>query len=123
MQPKDRSVTSPRKTYRGMRGDCIRPPRKTPNKSAPPSAIMKRPYGLQSLINAAHYLKSQVCVLEAAIGPEVQSLKPLLTVLDTGAGPDLIRADLLAPEVLASCDTKRPITNLASVSNHRLDTT
>ncbi len=59
--------------------------------------------------------------VEAAAGPGVQSMKPLLTVLDTGAGPNLIRADLLTPEVLASCDTTRPMKNLTSLSNHRLD--
>ncbi len=49
-------------------------------------------------------------------------MRPLLTVLDTCAGPNLIRADLLTPEVLASSDTKRPMANLASASNHHLDT-
>ncbi len=89
---------------------------------------MKRPYGLPSWITPAHYLKLQVCFLsahnckvEGAIGPDVQSLKPLLTVLDTGTGPNLIRANLLAPEALASCDTKSPIANLPSASDHRLD--
>ncbi len=59
--------------------------------------------------------------VEAAIGPDVQSLRPLLTVLDAGAGTNLILAYLLTPEVLASCETKRPMANLASASN-RLDT-
>ncbi len=69
-------------------------------------------------MKAAHYLKSQVCFLSvcnyevvAAIGEDVQSLKPLLTVLDTGTGPNLIREDLLTPEMLAPCDTKRPMMN------------
>ncbi len=57
--------------------------------------------------------------VEAAIGADVQSL---LTVLDTGACPNLMRSDLLTPEVLASCDTERPMGNLASASNHLLDT-
>ncbi len=39
-----------------------------------------------------------------------------------GAGPNLICADLLTPEVLASCDTKRPMVDLASASNYGLDT-
>ncbi len=90
---------------------------------------MNRPYGLLSWTKATHYLNWQVCFLsaykdkvEAAIGPEVHSLRPLLTVLDRGAGLNLISADLLTPEVLASCDTKRPMANLALESNHRLDT-
>ncbi len=33
-----------------------------------------------------------------------------------------MRADLLIPEVLVSCDTKRLMANLASASNHLLDT-
>ncbi len=60
--------------------------------------------------------------IEAAVGPHIHSLRPLLAVLDTSAGPNLTDADLLAPEVLASCDTKRPMANIASASNHRLDT-
>ncbi len=100
-------------------------PRKPSNKLTPPSAILKHPYGLPSWIKAAQYLKSQVWFLPAyaaAIGPEVRSMKPLRTVLDTGAGHTLIRANLLMLEVLASYDTERAIVNLASASNHRLQT-
>ncbi len=47
---------------------------------------------------------------EAAIGPNVQSLKPLLMVLDTYADNSILYADLQAPEPL-TCQ-----------SIHRLDT-
>ncbi len=46
----------------------------------------------------------------------------MLTVLDTGSVPNLVRADLLPQAALASCDSSRNIVNLSSASNHRLNT-
>ena len=44
------------------------------------------------------------------------------SVLDTGAGPNLIRADPLNSDNHSSLDKSRELVNLASESNHRLDT-
>lgn len=60
--------------------------------------------------------------VEAFTGQSSATLKPISTVFDTGAGPNLIRVDLLPREVLATIDRERPVANLASESNHRLVT-
>ena len=44
-----------------------------------------------------------------------------MTVLDTGAGTNLIRSDCLETEALATVDTSPDIVNLASATKHRLD--
>ncbi len=74
-------------------------------------------------MTVAQYNTSQVCFLsthnykvEASIGPHTRSLRPMLTVLDTGAGPNLVRADLLPQAVLASCDSSRDIVTVVGFS-------
>ena len=74
------------------------------------------------------YQKKPVCQLsgynykvEAKFGPTVSSQVPRLTVFDTGAGPNLIRASLLPPEMLANIDRQRSIVKLTSASKHPLD--
>ncbi len=73
-------------------------------------------------MTVAQYNTSQVCFLSthnskvgASIGPDTRSLRPMLTVFDTGAGPNLVRADLLSRAVVASCDYSRNIVNLSSL--------
>lgn len=112
-----------------MRGAETRPPRKPPNQLNAPTKILARPFGLPRWVNSVQYARSQVCFLssfnykvEASIGPDIQTLRPVLTVLDTGAGPNLIRADLLPPAALEACDKDREVVNLSSASNHRLET-
>ena len=74
------------------------------------------------------YLQGKVCQLsawnykvEALVGPTQDSQVKMLTVFDTGAGPNLIRAALLPDEVLNTIDTRRKVVSLCSASNHKLD--
>eukprot|EP00171_Calliarthron_tuberculosum_P023775 IDg23775t1 len=59
--------------------------------------------------------------ISAKIGPGLSDLREILTIIDTGAGPNLIREDLLPPPVLKTIYIKREIVNLASASNNRID--
>ena len=75
------------------------------------------------------YREDPICKLsyynykfEARIGPDSKPLTFHLSVFDTGAGPNIIRADFLPPEVLSSLNTERTIANLASATKHALDT-
>ena len=45
-----------------------------------------------------------------------------LSVADTGAGPNLNRADCIPPEILANLNRDRRIFNLASASKRKLNT-
>ena len=58
--------------------------------------------------------------VEARIGVNSSAQHELLTVLDTGAGPNLIRATVLPQRLLQSLDS-RGVVRLASASKHRLD--
>lgn len=44
-----------------------------------------------------------------------------MTVFDTGAGPNLIRADMLPDELLSSFYSSRDVVNLAGAGGHRLN--
>ena len=75
------------------------------------------------------YKANPVCLLspynykvEALIGRTRTLQSSYLTVLDTGAGPNLIRSDCLDSEALATIDTSPDIVSLASATKHRLDT-
>eukprot|EP00171_Calliarthron_tuberculosum_P023407 IDg23407t1 len=87
-----------------------------------------QPFGLTKGLSIGQYRADPICHLSlfnykisAKIGPGLSDLREILTIIDTGAGPNLIRADLLPPPVLKTIDTKREIVNLASASNHRID--
>ena len=56
------------------------------------------------------------------VGAKPTELKQYLSVADTGAGPNLIRADCVPPEILANVNRDRRIVNLASASKHKLQT-
>ena len=60
--------------------------------------------------------------VEVAVGAKQTELKQYLSVADTGAGPTLIRADCVPPEILANVNRDRRIVNLASASTHKLHT-
>lgn len=45
----------------------------------------------------------------------------LLTVADTGAGPNMNRADLLPDETILNLDTSRDMVGLSGPSNHRIE--
>ena len=90
--------------------------------------ILKRPYGLPSWVKLTDYLSQTVCFLssynyklEAQVGLD-DKLKAVLTVMDTGAGPNIIRYDIVPAEARAKIDTSIDTVNLASASNHRLET-
>lgn len=93
-----------------------------------PVSVTEAPFGLPPCMTIEEYRADPICrlslynyKLEAKIGTSRASQQWRLTVLDSGAGPNLIRAALLSPETISSLDTKREVVNLASASNHRLD--
>ena len=61
-------------------------------------------------------------MVEVAVDAKRTELKQYLSVADIGAGPNLIRADCVPPEILASVNRDRRIVNLASASKHKLHT-
>ena len=94
---------------------------------ASPRLIMERPFGLTPDMTFEKYLEHPVCALsaynykvEASIGVTLENLAPALCVFDTGAGPNLIRADLLPDETLHQLDTSRKVVILRSASTHQL---
>ena len=60
--------------------------------------------------------------VEVAVGAKPTELKQYLSVADTGAGRNLIRADCVPPEILANVNRDRRTFNLASASKHKLHT-
>ena len=90
---------------------------------------MSRPFGLPKHITLEKYLSTPVCMLsaynykvEASIRSNPNDWSSFLSVADTGAGPNLIRADCVPPEVLAKINRDRHVVNLASASKHKLHT-
>ena len=90
--------------------------------------LLQRPYGLPQGIHVSEYRKDPVCFLSttnykvaARIGPTTEEAAGILTVFDTGAGPNLIRADCLKPEVLQRLRSAREFANISSASRHRLE--
>ena len=91
--------------------------------------IMSRPFGLPKHITLEKYLSTPVCMLsaynyevEASIGTNPSDWTSFLSVADTGAGPNLIRADCVPPEVHAKVNRHRHVVNLASASKQKLHT-
>ncbi len=74
------------------------------------------------ILTSVVYLSAFNYKIKAKIGVDKNFLTRRLTVLDTGAGPNLIRAELLPDETINALDKKRQIVNLASASNYRPDT-
>ena len=68
------------------------------------------------------HLSKQNYKREDSVGANRSSQKVRYSVLDTGAGPKLIRADQLESDTLSSLETSRELINLASASNHRFET-
>ncbi len=96
--------------------------------------ILKRPKAGEGALSArpAHYprlartgrgLRALVTQLQidARIGTSKATQRHVLTVFDTGAGPNLIRSSMLPPEAFVAMDTERRIAQLYSATNHRLD--
>ena len=88
-----------------------------------------KPYGLSPGITYEEYLKDPVCQLRwfnykvtAYIGSNRKHLIPMLTVVDTGAGPNLIREGACPEGALNNIDTTRRIANLRGASRYKLHT-
>ena len=76
-------------------------------------SVLSRPYGLPKSVKMCDYMGESVCFLsphnykvEARIGVNSSAQHELLTVLDTGAGPNLIRAAVLPQRLLQSLDSR-----------------
>ena len=74
------------------------------------------------------YMLNPVCFLSpynykvnAAVGVTKNNLKNYLSIFDTGAGPNIVRSDILNPTQLQNLDTRTKVANLASASNHPLN--
>ena len=96
---------------------------------ARPRKIISRPLGLPKHITIEQYYSNPIYMLsayyykvEVAVGAKATELKQYLSVADTGAGPNLIRADCVPPEIFANVNRDRRIVNLASASKHKLHT-
>ena len=92
------------------------------------SCLVQTPFGLPKDTSIQQYLANPLCSLsslnykvEASFNTHKEAWRPLLCVLDTGAGPNLIRADLLPDDTLKKLDTSRAVVNLSSASGHGLD--
>ena len=105
-------------------------PTATPKTSRcmPETSRLVKPFGLPKETKVEEYRADPLCTLsslnykvEASINTHKDTWRPLLSVLDTGAGPNLIRADLLPEPVLHKLDTSREVVNLSSASGHGLD--
>ena len=88
---------------------------------------MERPFGLPPDITFEEYLEHPICTLspynykvEASVGVIADKLQKSLCVFDTGAGPNLIRADLLPDDVIHRLNTTRKVVNLRSASTHQI---
>ena len=104
--------------YKALKGDEERP-----------RQIISRPFGLPKHIAIEQYYSNPICMLsayyykvEVAVGAKPTELKQYLSVADTGAGPNLIRADCVPPEIFANVNRDRRIVNFASASKHKLHT-
>ena len=60
--------------------------------------------------------------VEVAVGTKPTELRQYLYVADTGAGPNLIRAVCVPPEIVSNVNRDRRIVNLASALRHKLHT-
>ena len=60
--------------------------------------------------------------VEVPVDAKPTELKQYQSVTDTGAGPNLIRAHCVPPEIIATVNRDQRIVNLASASKHKLYT-
>ena len=87
------------------------------------------PFGLPRNISFELYQIDPICKLssfnykvEASIITGNDKALLVLSVVDNGAGPNLVREDLIPAHLLAKIDKSRKVVNLASASGHILDT-
>lgn len=86
-------------------------------------------YGLTLDTTYEGYLNDPVCQLRlfnykvaADISLNRNSLSPMLTIIDTGAGPNLIRRAICLEKSLLNIDTTKHIANFRGSSLHKLHT-
>ena len=91
--------------------------------------IEPRPFGLPRKTTVLQYRQDPVWFLSGynykisvEVGVSSKEMKRFLTVLDTGAGPNLIRAAAVPREFVEKARTSKKIVNIRSVTNHALDT-
>ena len=122
-----------RKTSPGVtpNGQETEPPPPSPkeSESSPPwtiqpdqyraRTILSRSYGLLKYFKLSSYRVNPLCFLSlynykvsASVGVSADRCVPRLSVLDTGAGPNLIREDLLPQDVVNRAMREREIVNL-----------
>ena len=89
--------------------------------------VLRRPLGLPRNITVEQYRRDPVCFLStynykvaALVGPTEESAEPILTVLDTGAGPNLVRSDCVSQEVLRGLKSANEFANISSASRHKI---
>ena len=90
---------------------------------------VEAPFGLPPVMAYEEYLEDLVYQLRwfnykvtAQIGHNRNILTPMLTVIDTGAGPYLISEGAGSEETLRNIDTSKKIANLRGASCHKLHT-
>ena len=100
----------------------------TPRGSPLPMPAKSAPFGLPPDRTVEQYRDDPVCRLSGTnykVDARVEVAKAawpqLLAILDSGAGPNLIRADHLSEDALRGIDTSREVVTLASASGHSLD--
>ncbi len=71
--------------------------------------------------DAVRALSLQTYKIDELICTTKATQRPVLTVLDTGAGLNLSRSSMLPPEALAAMDTERRVAQLYSAMNPRLE--
>ena len=89
--------------------------------------LLRRPFGLPKNITVDEYRMSPVCYLStynykvaACIGSSADTARAILTVLDTGAGPNLIRSDCVPKQILNNLKSAHEFINISSASRHRI---
>ena len=90
--------------------------------------MKQRPYGIPPKRTYESYIEDPVFYLSpynykvnASVGTSRRSLKCFLSIFDTGAGPNIVRKDILSADDLSNLDKSRHIANLSSASKHPLD--
>ena len=90
--------------------------------------VGKHPWGLEKGVKIEEYGSDPICSLSlfnykvnALVGANRADQKHVLAVLDTEAGPNLIREGCCRKEALTQMRTSTEVVNLSSASRHRLE--
>lgn len=90
--------------------------------------VTRRPFRLPKGITLSENRADPICAISAfnykvnaKVGASRSAMSYLLSVLDTGAGPSLIRENYCPAEALKKLRIDREVINLTSATNHRMD--